>query len=474
MASPPPLSSSVSSSCSPSPGSSPSQSSLIPASEGDKKVYNIIAFMQLGLHPFRGNTKYRIQDYQLVPMPAHEYKINLYLLEINYQGVARKLMGAGHDDLLSIAEELIIFFRRYLWDEETKPEAIDFLIKVVLPGFQSLQNITYSETTTSETVDNWISLVNFALREPITKNDLVQRITDSPVVSTKFFKNVLECLERRETSFGTQVKGLVTKALLQQINVIFAQTFFYPETAIDYKKRKEAFERGKIESVEREIKQLHSAYICLARQATFESAPPEKPGSRKNSDSTGSSNGQGGSPAGTDAANSNGTQAAAGDGKSALSGSEVPAALPGGGNASTTVVAAPPPIGIVADSKGPATGGNVGSTTGPNPHLQATPIAIPKGRGGTPSAPLPNPPKGKQPPAAAGSASAGASNAEPQPPKVTEDFATALSASMTLERGDYKPPAATTPAASAGGNKGRGKGTGGNPNASSGSEDQSY
>lgn len=267
-------------------GTSPTQANVIPTNDVALKVYNVIAFMEIGLHPLRGDTKYNIDKYRLVPMSKKDYtNVNLGFTSFSTQSLWRAAYGAGHNDLLNLTEELISFFRRYLWDNETSDEAVKFLEGVVFPGLKSLQVLTYADTTACSEIDLWITLLDFALIKPFNKEELFKRISDSPMKRTVFFQKVLLLLEKEDKEFGIKVKELVNRACLKTINDIFNRTYNPPFTHDKsyLQKHRTAFEFGIITDVEREIISLQKAYMNLVKQATNESAPPEKPGSRKNS-----------------------------------------------------------------------------------------------------------------------------------------------------------------------------------------------
>ena len=268
------------------PGTSPTQANVIPTNDVALKVYNVIAFMEIGLHPLRGDTKYNIDKFRLVPMSKKDYtNVNLGFATFSTQSLWRTAYGAGHNDLLNLTEELISFFRRYLWDNETSDEAVKFLEGVVFPGLKSLQLLTYADTTACSEIDLWITLLDFALIKPFNKEELFKRISDSPMKRTVFFQKVLLLLEKEDREFGIKVKELVNRACLKTINDIFNRTYNPPFTQDKsyLQKHRAAFESGIITDVEREIISLQKAYMNLVKQATNESAPPEKPGSRKNS-----------------------------------------------------------------------------------------------------------------------------------------------------------------------------------------------
>jgi hypothetical protein len=227
-----------------------------PATE--KKVYGVIALMEVGLHPFRGDTKYRIREYRLIPMSAKDYDVALGPFVCNFQWLSRTWYGARHEDLSVLEQEIPRFASKYLWKSKFSKEAKYFLEKCVISGLKTLQGTYKHDKAIYGQIEDWMIFINKAVEAP-DKNALILRIKRSDLFVKDFFKTACELLLHYDSVFGLSIRKILTVKVLRNINIIFTQII--------------SGDVEKIKDVEEKINELHQKYLKCVKNATQESFP---------------------------------------------------------------------------------------------------------------------------------------------------------------------------------------------------------
>jgi hypothetical protein len=254
----------------------------IKAESTSNKICGITAFMELGLHPMRGNTKYYhdIKSCQLKPMVTEQYTLNIVIVNIPYDGMLRHIFNLSHSHLLILDDELIKIIRRYLWDPIYKDQMIIFLRDVVLPGLESLK-VTYKNKEFKGHIDLWISTINCAVKEPCTPENFSSEIEKLIIPNSNlhndtnvYYTHILKISALTDSDFGKKIKQLLTIERLQRINEIFLQTVFLPEKASleEIKEMTSTYNKIIIKTVQEQIDELQNDFLDLNSDAVCETS----------------------------------------------------------------------------------------------------------------------------------------------------------------------------------------------------------